>query len=323
MTCFSQRSSEPVCRQARRGRPPSAWPSSWPARGWGSCPALPAGSTARRTKGASVAAGTRWPCWEAGSTVSALPCSQGTARGLLEAGGTILSEYPPGTLPLKHHFPARNRIISGLARAVVVVQAPERSGALITAEYALEQGRDLFVHADGIIGTTGAGSRALADAGAPVIRGAGALLADWGRAMQHTGAPARQARGECAARARRRKAATPSGRRSRGDCVRKSKARAPCRAARHTGEDDGEEAQERPAHRRVAREGQDDREVPRQGIHGGGLDGSPHRPAQVAPGHRRRGQLRARVHHRAGQGEDPQGPEAEGEEGRRGPARLG
>jgi DNA processing protein len=106
--------------------------------------------------------------------------SQSTARSLLAAGGTILSEYPPGTPPAKHHFPARNRIISGMARTVVVVQAPERSGALITAEYALEQGRDLAVHADGACGTAGAGGRALADAGAPLIRGASELLAEWG-----------------------------------------------------------------------------------------------------------------------------------------------
>jgi DNA processing protein len=106
--------------------------------------------------------------------------SAATARALLMAGGTILSEYPPGTQPMKHHFPARNRIISGMSRAVVVVQAPERSGALITAEYALEQGRDLAVHAQGTGGTAGAGARALADAGAPVIHGAAALLAEWG-----------------------------------------------------------------------------------------------------------------------------------------------
>jgi len=108
--------------------------------------------------------------------------SWATARNLLEGGGTILSEYPPGTPPLKHHFPARNRIISGLSRSVVVVQAPERSGALITAEYALEQGRDLYVHAAGIVGSAGDGTRSLADAGAPVVAGCAELLTDWGRA---------------------------------------------------------------------------------------------------------------------------------------------
>jgi len=56
----------------------------------------------------------------------------------------LISEYPPGTKPHPTHFPARNRIISGLSRAVIVVQAPQRSGALITADFALEQGREVF-----------------------------------------------------------------------------------------------------------------------------------------------------------------------------------
>lgn len=58
--------------------------------------------------------------------------------------GMILSEYPPGTQHLGAHFPVRNRIISGLCLATVVVEAPERSGALITASRALDQGRDVF-----------------------------------------------------------------------------------------------------------------------------------------------------------------------------------
>jgi DNA processing protein len=106
--------------------------------------------------------------------------SRPLARALLEADGVIFSEYPPGTPPRRYSFPARNRIISGLCRTVVVVQAPERSGALITAEYALEQGRDLMVHGAGIEGSAGAGTRRLAESGAPVVSGARDILSEWG-----------------------------------------------------------------------------------------------------------------------------------------------
>lgn len=62
----------------------------------------------------------------------------------IAATGVLLSEYPPQTLPEAWHFPVRNRIISGLSVAAVVVEAPVKSGALITAENAMEQGRDVF-----------------------------------------------------------------------------------------------------------------------------------------------------------------------------------
>jgi len=107
--------------------------------------------------------------------------SRCAAMAILSRGGCLLSEYPPGVPPVQYHFPARNRIISGLCRAVVVVQAPEKSGALITAEYALDQGRDLWVHEAGIAGSSGAGTRRLRDLGAPLLASSLDLLRDWGR----------------------------------------------------------------------------------------------------------------------------------------------
>ncbi len=97
------------------------------------------------------------------------------ALSLMDRGGAIVSEYPPGVPPLKYHFPARNRIISGLVRGVVLLQAPERSGALITVDHALDQGRDVFVHREGLGAGAGdtrsAGGLRLVDSGAPVVSG--------------------------------------------------------------------------------------------------------------------------------------------------------
>lgn len=64
---------------------------------------------------------------------------------IVEEGGAIISEYPLGTPPLGRQFPARNRIIAGMCRGVIVVEAAERSGSLITSDFALEEGRDVFL----------------------------------------------------------------------------------------------------------------------------------------------------------------------------------
>ena len=101
------------------------------------------------------------------------------ASRILENGGALLSEYPPETELRPFRFPERNRLISGLARTVVVVQAPQRSGALITADYALEQGRDLLVHREGLQGPLGAGGRKLFEDGAEAIGEAREVIRDW------------------------------------------------------------------------------------------------------------------------------------------------
>lgn len=59
--------------------------------------------------------------------------------------GLVLSEYPPNTPPKKYHFPERNRIISGISRAILVIEAAEKSGTFITVDHALEQGKDIYV----------------------------------------------------------------------------------------------------------------------------------------------------------------------------------
>ncbi|MDR2630698.1 MAG: DNA-processing protein DprA [Spirochaetaceae bacterium] len=108
------------------------------------------------------------------------------ARRIMDRGGVILSEYPPGTGPRKWNFPARNRIISGLARGTVIVEAPASSGALITARFALEQGRDLWVTSSGVNSVRGEGTRKLAEEGARVIFEAAELLGEWGIVVENT-----------------------------------------------------------------------------------------------------------------------------------------
>lgn len=85
---------------------------------------------------------------------------------MLEGGGSLVSEYLPGTEPSKYRYPQRNRIISGLSPLSVVIQAPVKSGALITADFALQEGRDLCVGSSGI---NAPGTNLLAQQGASVI----------------------------------------------------------------------------------------------------------------------------------------------------------
>ncbi len=84
--------------------------------------------------------------------------------------GCLISEFPPGTPPYRWNFPKRNRIISGIANGVLVVEAPQSSGALITARQAAEQGRDVFVIPGNVDVPTCIGSNALLREGAIAVR---------------------------------------------------------------------------------------------------------------------------------------------------------
>lgn len=99
--------------------------------------------------------------------------------------GVILSEYPPGTEHMGGHFPVRNRIISGLSLGVVVTEAPERSGALITASRALDQGRDVFVVPGQVGDQRCAGSNLLLRDGAGVVTDAWDVLSHYAGRYPH------------------------------------------------------------------------------------------------------------------------------------------
>jgi len=119
-----------------------------------------------------------------GETVAVLGCGpdicyppENTAlRDDIIRSGCVVSEYPPGVLPAPHHFPARNRIISGFSQVVVVVEAGKRSGTLITVEQALDQGREVMAVPGNIFGKYSEGTNALIKQGAEPASGCADIL---------------------------------------------------------------------------------------------------------------------------------------------------
>lgn len=98
---------------------------------------------------------------------------------IVEEGGAVITEYLPGTRAFPNHFHVRNRLISGLAWGVCVVEAPERSGALITARHACEQGRDVFVVPGNITSAESRGSNELIKDGATLVTRPSEILRDY------------------------------------------------------------------------------------------------------------------------------------------------
>jgi DNA processing protein len=95
----------------------------------------------------------------------------------IAGAGAIVTEYPPGTPPLPHHFPERNRLIAGLAQVVIVVEADERSGALVTARLALDEGREVMAVPGSVFSRLSAGPNGLLRAGAAPALAADDVLA--------------------------------------------------------------------------------------------------------------------------------------------------
>ncbi|MCL6612189.1 MAG: DNA-processing protein DprA [Peptococcaceae bacterium] len=123
-----------------------------------------------------------------GRTIAVLGCGLDVAyprenAGLMEEiarSGAVVSEFPLGTPPEAWHFPVRNRIISGLSRGVVVVEAASRSGALITADFALDQGREVMAVPGNITSEVSRGPNRLIRQGARPVESAGDILEDLG-----------------------------------------------------------------------------------------------------------------------------------------------
>ncbi len=108
------------------------------------------------------------------------PAANKELAGQIEANGLLISEFPLGSPPEDWHFPRRNRIISGLSKAVVVVEAREKSGALITARLAADQGRDVMAVPGTVVGGINRGANALLRDGAKLVESAVDILQELG-----------------------------------------------------------------------------------------------------------------------------------------------
>ena len=128
-------------------------------------------------RGALDAGGTTIAVAGAGTDV-AYPRQHRTLHAEIRERGVVISEHPPGTPPLKGHFPRRNRIISGLSLGVVVVEAAVHSGSLSTARHAVEQGREVFAVPGPVGAARSSGPHALLKRGARLVETVDDILAE-------------------------------------------------------------------------------------------------------------------------------------------------
>ena len=115
-----------------------------------------------------------------GSDIVYPPSNKSLYERILRSGGGILSEFPPGSAPLAYHFPIRNRIISALCDLLLVVEASEKSGSLITAGYAIEQGRTVYAIPGSIGSSYSQGTNKLLFDGAGVALSPEVILTELG-----------------------------------------------------------------------------------------------------------------------------------------------
>jgi DNA processing protein len=120
----------------------------------------------------------------------------GLAQEIVKKGGAIISEYPPGTRALYYHFPERNRIIAGLSLGVLVVEAKEKSGALITANHAFSQTKPVFAVPGSIYNPTSSGCHLLIKKGAKIVTSPHDILKYFGISYTKTRMPEGQTKEE-------------------------------------------------------------------------------------------------------------------------------
>lgn len=117
------------------------------------------------------------------------PPENGQLMEAIIRNGAVLSEYPPGVQPVGSHFPRRNRIISGMSYGTLVTQAPQKSGALITANYALDSGKDVFAVPGNIYDVCSKGNNALIKSGAKLVECAQDILEEYDFEILHLKEP--------------------------------------------------------------------------------------------------------------------------------------